>query len=190
MRRTVWLVLLDVAEILIVQTLGRRRPPPDAILAPPHSVRAVAEPSDADKLRIDFYKDHYKEFMNNYRYFGSLRAAIAWTPATITIALATFLIKEMQAPVVPVMLALGAVLVMIFATNIHLHREQIVFQNMCKICEDEWKKLGAAAAPMSYGEMRDKAVAGIGPAKYFELSTIMLLLFFLVLGALPLITVL
>ncbi len=55
---------------------------------------AAREPPD-NAVR-DLYKAHYAEAMSNYRFFGTLRAAIAWTPAVIAMTAVTYAANQLS----------------------------------------------------------------------------------------------
>jgi hypothetical protein len=95
------------------------------------------------KLPDDFYKAHYAEAMSSYRYFGTLRAAIAWTPATIAMTLITYLatgafVKEHVLLWYAVPLALAGVFVLIFVANVHLQKQQRKSSNAAKKAQHYW----------------------------------------------------
>lgn len=83
----------------------------------------------------DYYKDLYKEAMSDFRYFGNLRAQIAWQPATIIVAAITFALDKVKLTDVswlPVstptalVIVFAVVALLIFFANYYLQTQQNV----------------------------------------------------------------
>jgi hypothetical protein len=97
------------------------------------------------KTNPDFYKEMYKEALNQFRYYGTLRSAIAWPPATIMAAAISLLGKMRDdAPVataaVKIMYAFLCVLLLILAANCYLQGRQRVELEVAKEAQSRWIK--------------------------------------------------
>jgi hypothetical protein len=93
----------------------------------------------------DLLKAHYSEGMNAYRYFGTLRAQIAWAPAIILVALITFVAKDTDVlKIYEFRFILPGVMLGVFAAiylaNHYLQIQQRKCSNVAKRAEHYWQR--------------------------------------------------
>lgn len=134
------------------------------------------------KVIADMCKEIYKENMGHFRYFGTLRARIAYVPATIGLTVvALFITANQQAFIAK--LVFSFVLFLIFVMNYILQRHQQKCKNISKFAQNDWREISSksAASPVSSSEYatRAKKEAKIWP----DSASIILLLFLTIVGA-------
>ena len=91
-------------------------------------------------LHREILKAHYAEAMNGYRYFGTLRAQIAWAPAIILVALITFVAQRADSALFSAFsfIPIGAMFVvfcLIYFANHYLQIQQRNCSNAAKLAE-------------------------------------------------------
>lgn len=123
--------------------------------------RPGAQASKANaKFAFDFCKEQYEELSSDYRYFGSLRARIAWTPVSVLFAVGVIIFTDFDPaagvlwpPLVAETWNVGqavgatsaAVLGMIYLADAYLAREQLLRKVMSRFSEEKWKSAAEKA---------------------------------------------
>lgn len=124
--------------------------------------RAVEETADRVKT-AEVYREHYKEAMNSFRYFGTLRAQIAWLPAMIALAAATYFGKSYAFDLyvgginIPLsFIGLLFILLLIFVANYYLQKQQENCTMVAKTFQEKWlepPEMQDDAPPKSYHQI-------------------------------------
>lgn len=117
-----------------------------------------ATPSPDTKLLADLFREFFKETMGHERFFGTLRARIAWSPATIAMTLVSFFILQFKMFWFPYSV-FSIILILIFATNIHLERAQRRCRYICRECAELVNAIanGNVVGFVNYGTIREIA---------------------------------
>lgn len=130
--------------------------------AAPAARDAGRPPSDD---RRELLMAHYAEHMNAYRYFGSLRAQIAWAPSIILVALISFIARDAAALsryglrfVVPCTV-LG-VFAVIFVANLYLQYQQQKSSNGAKNAQYHLLSGGYEDKDISFFRLRQDTRTG------------------------------
>jgi hypothetical protein len=96
------------------------------------------------KTAFDFCKEQYEELVSTYRYLGTMRARIAWTPATLTVGVVAVFIKGGGNGNLPsreataLFVIMIVVLALIYAADSYFLREQRILGRMSSDCEILW----------------------------------------------------
>lgn len=146
--------------------------------------------SPPNRLLAELYRECFKETMGHERWFGTLRARIAWAPATITLAVISFFVTRFPHLFWLSYLILVSVFVMIFVTNIHLERAQRRCRYICRRCACLVNQIanGKDVPFFNYGSIRDSAKCSMKrKIKWFhhDTPTISLFIFLATLGFVP-----
>lgn len=140
---------------------------------------------------LSYYDTRYNQYMEQFRFYGNMRAKIAWAPATITVAVIAFLQRDTESNGIQVNLIviLFTVLTLIFAANVYLHRMQVLFLYMARECERYIANTtGETKLPLkTFSEIRSDARRQHAyRGDLFEGANVSLFLFFSALGILVL----
>ncbi|WP_300016384.1 hypothetical protein [uncultured Roseobacter sp.] len=141
----------------------------------------------ASKISAEMCKEIYKENMGHYRYFGTMRARIAYAPATIALAVVSaFAVTNDKIRISMVFIVI--VFALIYVINALLQKEQSICAKICKIAQEEWRNhiSGNQGEPPNSKEFRRRAKDGL-PMRGFrpDFASLVLLVFLVTLGSFP-----
>lgn len=92
---------------------------------------------------IAFIEGQLREARDQFRYYGNLRAMVAWLPAVITVTMLAFIFDKIPEPgeevVVGSVAVLGAVLAMIFIVQMTFQRRQRVAMLLARRLQEDWR---------------------------------------------------
>ena len=97
------------------------------------------------KPAMELFKEIYKESLSNYRFYGTLRASIAWPPATLVAASAVYLLSNSDIHLLPcgkylLPSVFSVVLGLISYVNYQLQIMQAECMAVSRKCLDYWRK--------------------------------------------------
>jgi hypothetical protein len=117
------------------------------------------------KATFEIYKEIYKEALNNYRYFGTLRGAIAWPPALILGGVLTYFGQNPGFKKIPhgewlLPVVFLIVLLLIVFANYYLQRQQAKCMAVAKASQKEWVEgvKTNAVTPKAYSDFEGAVV--------------------------------
>ncbi|TPE53859.1 hypothetical protein [Amaricoccus solimangrovi] len=108
---------------------------------------------------VEICKNLYNVGMENYRYFGTLRATVSYMPAVISLTILTVL-SVLKNNIVFPFLFLAFVFILIYSINIFLQAEQMLCKYFCGKCEADWHMVAAGGVlePQRYRYYRSCAI--------------------------------
>src|SRR5215469_1540744 len=124
---------------------------------------------------MELFKEIYKESLGSYRFYGTLRATIAWPPATLVCASGVYLLRKSDLHLLPhgeylLPAIFSIVLGLIAYVNYQLQMLQAECMAVARKCLEYWKNAlnGYQLTPHTYSELKEK----IHPKKHFDTPTI------------------
>jgi hypothetical protein len=128
----------------------------------------------------EFFKEIYKESLNSYRFYGSLRASIVWPPATLVSASAIYLLSNANIHLIPygkymIPLVFSVVLGLTGYINYHFQIMQAESMAVARKCLEHWKNGidGKEMNPYTYSDLK----AQINLKKRFDTPSLCLIVF-------------
>ena len=132
----------------------------------------------------EFFKEIYKESLNSYRFYGSLRASIVWPPATLVSASAIYLLSNDDIHLIPygqymIPVVFSVVLGLTAYINYHFQMMQAESMAVARKCLEHWKNgiNGKKMKPYTYSDLK----AQINLKKRFDTPSLCLIVFSFVL---------
>jgi len=122
----------------------------------------VGEPkTTSDAALRDLCKTHISESLNDYRFFGNLRAAIAWLPAAVTFALIAYAVDLVEEPNLTLLGGLvalqGITLALILATQWFLQVRQRDARWAATVAQENYMQEKPGPLPSFYELTRVRA---------------------------------
>jgi len=129
---------------------------------------------------MELFKEIYKESLSSYRFYGTLRATIAWPPATLVCASGVYLLRQSDLHLfsygeylLPVVFSI--VLGLIAYVNYQLQILQAECMAVARKCLEYWKNglNGCQLTPHTYLEIKEQ----INYKKHFDTPTLCFIVF-------------
>jgi hypothetical protein len=179
------------------------------VTAPEQVIAGIISPSTASRVMhmvqtdaFNFNKEQYEELYSTQRYLGTMRTRVAWAPATLTVAIVGFFMKDSihaDHTTLSFWLLLAVmynVLCLILMADRYFVREQKIMSMMCRDCENLWIKSGRRpdeidTGPreiMSYSTLYERAQTNYknGRRRIFsDKSNGLLAFYFIVISTIP-----
>ena len=132
------------------------------------------------KPAMELFKEVYKESLSNYRFYGTLRASIAWPPATLVGASAVYLLSNSDIHLLPygkylLPSVFSVVLGLIAYVNYQLQMMQAECMAVARKCLDYWRNGigGYEVEPLTYSDLKAQVIYN----KSFDTPTLCFILF-------------
>jgi hypothetical protein len=129
---------------------------------------------------MELFKEIYKESLSSYRFYGTLRATIAWPPATLVCASGIYLLGNADIHLLPygeylLPAAFSVVLGLIAYVNYQLQIMQAECMAVARKCLEYWKSGidGNALKPETYLEIKEQ----VNVKKHFDAPTLCFIVF-------------
>ena len=129
---------------------------------------------------LELFKEIYKESLSSYRFYGTLRATIAWPPATLVCASGIYLLGNSDIHLLPygeylLPAVFSVVLGLIAYVNYQLQIMQAECMAVARKCLEYWASGidGNALKPHTYLEIKEQ----VNVKKYFDAPTLCFIVF-------------